>query len=139
MTRRISLLFVLILLLAACSPAETMGAEIPSSNLVQESTTASPNNNPTIAPEMGIDSAATSSSCAGEQAQQVAEMVASSYSFTSNEEVLTWFCAGAEFEDIALALETENTTSTAAEDMLQMRADGLTWEEIWQVVGLYDD
>lgn len=50
---------------------------------------------------------------------------------------MSWFCKGAEFEDIMVALETEELNGTAAEDLLQMRAEGLSWEEIWQVVGFY--
>jgi hypothetical protein len=92
-------------------------------------------------PEPGIViiDTAVPSACPNSEVGKIAEMVASSYSFTNTDEVLSWFCAGAEFEDILVALETEKTTGTAAEDTLQMRADGLTWEEIWQVVGLYKD
>ena len=139
MTHRIALIIVLILLLTACSPAANRGTEILPSNPAQGSTAESPDNITATTTDIETSSTTSSASCADEQVRQVAEMVASSYSFTSTDEVLSWFCDGAEFEDIALALETENATGTPAEDMLQMRADGLTWEEIWQVVGLYDD
>lgn len=77
------------------------------------------------------------SNCANEDANKIARAIADSYSFTTTEEVISWFCKGAEFEDIMVALETEELNGTAAEDMLQMRAEGLSWEEIWQVVGFY--
>jgi alkylation response protein AidB-like acyl-CoA dehydrogenase len=49
---------------------------------------------------------------------------------------MTWFCSGAEFEDILVALQTEDQTGTPAEEMLVMLAEGFTWEEIWLVIGL---
>ena len=49
---------------------------------------------------------------------------------------MSWFCNGAEFEDILVALETEAQTEAAADEMLKMLADGFTWDEIWQVIGL---
>ena len=76
------------------------------------------------------------SNCATKDANKMGESIAGSYPFTSTEEVMSWFCQGAEFEDILTALETEEITGTAAEDMLQMRAEGLSWDEIWLVIGL---
>jgi ActR/RegA family two-component response regulator len=139
MTYRIALFIVLILLFTACSPMENRGTEILPSNPAQGSTNVSPDNITATVTDLETSSTTGSATCADEQVREVAEMVASSYSSTSTDEVLSWFCDGAEFEDIALALETENATGTPAEDMLQMRADGLTWEEIWQVTGLYED
>jgi hypothetical protein len=74
--------------------------------------------------------------CASEDVRKLAESIAADYAFTNTDEVLTWFCSGAEIEDIMVALQTEELTAVPAEDMLKMRADGLTWEEIWQTVGL---
>ena len=51
---------------------------------------------------------------------------------------MTWFCDGAEFEDILVALETAEQTGASAEEMLIPLAAGLTWEEIWIEVGLSD-
>ena len=58
------------------------------------------------------------------------------YDLASYDQVMTWFCEGAEFEDILVALETQDVTGEPAGDMLQMLADGLTWDEIWLLVGL---
>jgi flagellar capping protein FliD len=86
-----------------------------------------------------VTQAATAdSNCANEEVNQLGESIASSYSFTTPQEVMSWFCDGAEFEDIIAALETQEITGEAAEDLLQMRSDGLSWDEIWQVIGLYD-
>jgi hypothetical protein len=78
------------------------------------------------------------SNCATEEVNQLGASIAQSYDFTTSREVMAWYCSGAEFEDILVALQTEEITGTPAEDMLAMRADGLSWEEIWLMVGLYD-
>ena len=52
------------------------------------------------------------------------------------DQAMTWFCDGAEFEDILVALETQDVTGEPAEDMLQMLVDGLTWDDIWLLDGL---
>ena len=66
--------------------------------------------------------------CLDGEVSPIGGAIAEEYDFTSYEEVITWFCNGAEFEDILVALETESQTGTPA--------DGFTWEEIWQQVGL---
>ena len=91
---------------------------------------------PTSAASNFNPSATVPANCASEDANKIGASIASSYPFTTTQQVMTWFCQGAEFEDILTALETQELTGTAAVDMLQMRADGLTWDEIWQVVGL---
>jgi len=74
--------------------------------------------------------------CLGGEVSPIGESIVEDYEFTDYAEVITWFCNGAEFEDILVALETESLTGTPAEEMLQMLAAGFTWEEIWQLVGL---
>lgn len=76
------------------------------------------------------------STCASSEANKIGEAIAKDYAFTSTEQVMGWFCNGAEFEDILVALETADQTGASAEEMLEMLAAGMTWEEIWQVVGL---
>jgi hypothetical protein len=76
--------------------------------------------------------------CLGDEVSPVGQSIADDYEFASYEQVMTWFCNGAEFEDILVALETESQTGTPAEEMLQMLADGFTWDEIWQMIGLTD-
>ena len=68
----------------------------------------------------------------------IGQGIADEYEFTSYNEVMTWFCDGAEFEDILVALQTEELSDTPAEDMLAMLAEGFSWEEIWLVVGLVE-
>ena len=74
--------------------------------------------------------------CLGAEINPIASSIAADYPFTSYSEVMTWFCNGAEFEDILSALMTEELTGTPAEESLQMLADGFTWDEIWQLIGL---
>jgi len=93
---------------------------------------------PESAPGTTSGAASEASDCLGGEVSPIAESIADEYEFTDYAEVVTWFCNGAEFEDILVALETESQTDTPAEEMLQMLADGLSWEEIWQFIGLND-
>lgn len=76
--------------------------------------------------------------CLEGEVSPIGQSIAADYEFTSYNELMIWFCNGAEFEDILVALETEAQTGTPAEEMLQMLATGFTWEEIWQSIGLTD-
>jgi hypothetical protein len=76
--------------------------------------------------------------CPGEETNTIGQGIADEYEFASYEDVMTWFCNGAEFEDILVALQTEEQSDTPAEEMLVMLAGGFTWEEIWLVVGLIE-
>lgn len=74
--------------------------------------------------------------CPGDEINPIGESIAADYDFATYDQVMTWFCDGAEFEDILVALETQGLTGEPAEEMLQMLADGLTWDDIWLLVGL---
>jgi len=74
--------------------------------------------------------------CLGDEISPIGQSIADDYESASYEQVMIWFCNGAEFEDILVALETEAQTDTSADEMLKMLADGFTWDEIWQLVGL---
>lgn len=76
--------------------------------------------------------------CLGDEINPIGQSIAEDFESATYEKVMTWFCNGAEFEDILVALETETHVDTSAEEMLEMLADGFTWEEIWQLVGLTD-
>ena len=76
--------------------------------------------------------------CPGEETNTIGQGIADEYEFASYEVVMTWFCKGAEFEDVLVALQTEEQSGTPAEEMLVMLAGGFTWEEIWLVVGLIE-
>lgn len=74
--------------------------------------------------------------CQGDEINPLGQSIAQEYEFTSYEQVMTWYCKGAEFEDILAALETESQTGSPAGEMLKMLAAGATWDEIWQSIGL---
>jgi PBP1b-binding outer membrane lipoprotein LpoB len=76
--------------------------------------------------------------CPGPEINPIGESITADYSFTTYEQVMDWFCEGAEFENILVALETEALTDEPAGEMLQMIADGLTWEDVWILVDLED-
>ena len=76
--------------------------------------------------------------CLGNEISPIGRSIADDYDSATYEQVMTWFCNGAEFEDILVALETEEQTDVSAEEMLKMLADGFTWDEIWQIIGLTD-
>ena len=79
---------------------------------------------------------ATGSNCAGDGINPIGQAIADDYESANYEQVMTWFCNGAEFDDIMVALETEAQTNATANDMLKMLSDGFTWDEIWQDAGL---
>ena len=146
MPKRSLLTMLLVILFAtACSAQPTMPVE-------QDAPTAPASQpepvEPNPEPAQEIESPSTqeaspevesvASDCSDGEISLIGQSIAEEYDFTSYEEVIIWFCNGAEFEDILVALETESQTDNSAEEMLQMLADGFTWEEIWQLEGLTD-
>lgn len=77
--------------------------------------------------------------CLNGEVSSIGQSIADEYDSVDYDQVMVWFCNGAEFEDILVALETESQTGTPAEEMLQMLADGFTWDEIWRVIGLTEE
>lgn len=49
----------------------------------------------------------------------------------SYDQIMTWYCDGAAFSDILLALETEELVDLSVEELLS-KVENKTWEEIWQ-------
>lgn len=76
------------------------------------------------------------SGCYEEGIHPIAASIVEKYPETDYEQVMTWFCKGAEFEDILLALLTARLSERKPEAMLESIADGQTWEEIWQELDL---
>jgi hypothetical protein len=77
--------------------------------------------------------------CYGADPNVIGMGIAESFPETTYELVMAWFCNGAEFEDILVALQTERITDFPASEMLLMLADDWTWDEIWQVTGLTEE
>lgn len=93
---------------------------------------------PAASPEAGSPEATpvAEANCATPEVNDLAADLAADYDFATQEQIIEWFCSGAEFEDILLALETQALAGLPAEDALSMLAGGMTWEEIWQEYGL---
>lgn len=77
--------------------------------------------------------------CYGSEPNEIGSGISDSFPETSYEQIMTWFCNGAEFEDILVALQTEKLTDFPAGEMLLMLADDWTWDEVWQVIGLTEE
>jgi hypothetical protein len=77
--------------------------------------------------------------CYGPEPNEIGKGIADKFDDTTYEQVMIWFCNGAEFEDILVALQTEKLTDVPAEEMLVMLADDWTWDEIWQLIGLTEE
>ena len=128
-------IIIVLVLTTACGSQVTPGVvpEMPSSP-------ANPGtqdvNEPKQETLLSVDTAEPN--CRGDEVNPIAEAIADEYDNSSYRQVMTWFCNGAEFEDILVALETENQTDTTANEMLQMLAEGFSWREIWQLIGLID-
>lgn len=123
---KVVLFIALAFILAACTGQPTQTAEVVETD--------GPVALETTAPEE--EAAATE--CPGDEINPLGESIAADYNFVSYDQVMAWFCDGAEFEDILVALETQVVTGEPAGDMLQMLADGLTWDDIWLLVELDD-
>lgn len=137
MKRQIEILLLIIaFLMVACTPqaAAPVAESVPSSSEgASESVEVPPaveEETPGEAPEI------TATDCLNGEVSPIGQSIADDYETVSYEQVITWFCNGAEYEDILVALETETLTDSSAEEMLQMLADGFSWQEIWQLEGL---
>ncbi|MDX1378966.1 MAG: hypothetical protein R3307_08970 [Anaerolineales bacterium] len=130
MIRRFPILALIILALTACGvePSPVGESEVPATVQVESIAT----------DEQTAPIETVASNCLGDEISPIGQSIAEDYESASYEQVMTWFCNGAEFEDILVALETEAQTDASADEMLTMLADGFTWDEIWQLVGLTD-
>jgi hypothetical protein len=143
MVKRVLLLALMVLAAACASPAELGPTEGQATDIVEEKLVlATSTNGPElIEPEPPKPTetevlAQPEDECPGEERNIIGQGIADEYEFASYEQVMAWFCNGAEFEDILVALQTEEQSGTPAEEMLVWLAEGFTWEEIWLVVGL---
>ena len=129
MKKRHLVLFVILMLVAACSSntQQTPAVELdaPATLAVNEQEALPP-----------VETATPN--CLGDEISPIGQSIADEYETASYDQVMTWFCNGAEFEDILVALETETQIDTSANEMIQMLADGFTWDEIWLITGFVD-
>jgi hypothetical protein len=125
---KVCFVFIFILLfLAACTPNQVSSK--PTGDQLTSLPQASESDNPTTPIETsGPD-------CLGPEIHPIGQGIANQFEEASYEDVMTWFCNGAEFEDILIALQTQKDTGEPAEDLLKVLAEGQTWEEIWDAIG----
>jgi len=125
--KKYTFLFPFIFLLTACFPmVETPDIE------AQELTITEP-------VEMSTNSGTVNPECLNSEMSVLGRDIAAQFEDVSFEQVMTWFCSGAEYEDILIALQTEKVTDQPAQGMLEMLVTGLTWDEIWQSIGYIDE
>ena len=136
--RHITVIVITLALVTACGvkPTPAVAPEVLSTpTQILDTPTEVQSENVTVE-EQASPVDATASNCLGDEISPIGQSIADDYESASYDQVMTWFCNGAEFEDILVALETEEQTATSADEMLKMLADGFTWDEIWQLVGL---
>lgn len=89
--------------------------------------------------QVGRVSPAADGACLAQE-NPIARQIVADYPRATYEQVMYWHCSGALFEDILTALQTEELLppqeDATAQDMLEWLAQGLTWNEIWQVLNL---
>jgi hypothetical protein len=136
MIRWFSSCLICFVILTACVSEAPETVDIQPSQVVEESTS-TPLPVETIVPtETNPGNPENVDLCPGEETNQIGQSIAEDYEDVEYQEIMNWFCSGAAFEDIVVALETESLTGKAVEDLLKMVADGYTWEEIWFLEGL---
>jgi hypothetical protein len=121
-------------LLAACGatpPPETGPA-------VEEATSApAEQTQPENSPEGNTPAATNAPTCYPEGDHPIAVSMAAQYSaITDYAEIMGWFCAGAEFEDILNALVTEELVGADPEALLVRIASGASWDQLWLELGI---
>jgi len=118
---------IFIFLLSACAPT-------------QVAPNATTDQSQPVAPGGGAVAPVVTSGpdCLGPEIHPMGQEIADQFDEATYEEVMTWFCNGAEFEDILVALQTAKDTGELAEDLLKTLAEGQTWEEIWDAIGYTD-
>jgi hypothetical protein len=132
---------ILLLSLAGMGLLAACGATPPTAN--PAATQAAPAGNSTGeagAPAAGDESAPAATNaptCYPEGDHPIAVSMAEEYSaITDYAEIMGWFCAGAEFEDILNALVTEELVGADPKYLLVRIASGASWDQLWLELGI---
>ena len=132
------LLTLLALLFAACAPAQTQlpaqDAQIGDAPSIEEAG----NLVDSVAKDQNSSGAqeAVGPDCLGAEKSEIGQGIADQYEDISYDHVMVWFCNGAEFEDILLAIQSSENSDASVEEILMMLSDGFTWDEIWQLLDI---
>jgi hypothetical protein len=132
-----TLILLTLLTLAACSspPDVTESRDLPQDSAGE--TAVEPENPPVEeAPpssSLVVDEVTGSSGedCNAAAPPPIAAGIAEQFEDTSPTDVMEWYCEGAEFEDILLALQTQKQSGAEIEQLLRQLAEGMSWDEIW--------
>ena len=116
--------------LTACAVSQT-GGGASEMNIQLESPTPLPEQVNEVQPE-----SRGTYTCAEGDMHSIGQSITTTYE-VSYEQVMTWFCSGYSFENILIALETNEAVDVPAELLLQMLQEK-EWEEIWVEVGFTD-
>jgi hypothetical protein len=145
-------IIVLVLLLAACSSptdddltVNNNEYNINSDNVGGESNNGQPTQTENSSPNNAdnteeIPVVTSGPDCYVDGEHPIAESIAEQFEeITTYDEIMTWFCSGAYFEDILNALMTEEMVEADADELLHMLAAGKTWDEIWLELGITEE
>lgn len=91
---------------------------------------------PTMAPTTAGDESASSVRCTETDPHPVGQSISQTFDVTY-EEVMTLFCAGYPFEDILIALQTGEISGHPAKVLLA-RHEEMTWDQIWEEIGIVE-
>jgi hypothetical protein len=140
MKRTLFMIAVLALLLTACSQAaKNSGSNITIEDILREYQQPSAEGRGPFS-DGGNQDPTNGPTCYSEGQHPIAASIVDQYSaITTYDEVMTWFCNGATFEDILDALTTQELTGVEAEATLRMVAAGFSWDEIWLELGVTDE
>jgi len=123
-------------LLAGCAST----ADQTEQNLPVENETTEQEN--TAAPTQDEQQSTSTSGpdCYGPEIHPVGQSIADQFEdYTDYDQVMVWFCNGAQFDDILTALQTEVLSGISVDDLLEMLDSGQTWNQIWVEIGLTEE
>lgn len=132
------LLIFIVLLTISCGVTDNLTEPVsPANDPPLPEQNAAPADVPAAPPPAGEPPAVEAPPTCYEGEHPIAAGIAEDYAaLTDYEEIMTWFCNGADFEDILNALLTEEMTGVEAKDLLVEIAQGKTWNDIWLELGV---
>ena len=130
-TKTIGLVLISAVLLTACGAAAVETDRTPGAQRTKPVATATQGST-----AQETEAPATAPTCTETNPHPMGESISAKYE-VRYAEVMTWFCGGASFDDILLALETRKATDAPVETLLE-RAEEVGWDEVWveyEVIG----
>ena len=136
MKKHLLILLLTVLLLAACSSPE----ELPDGRTIEDILREYQKPGEGEAAIPGEPIPLSGPDCYQQGDHPIALSIAGQFpAVTTYEEVMTWFCNVADFEDTLNALATEELTAVDADDSLELIAAGMTWDEVWLELGVTEE